>query len=142
MSIVTLIIISLFCININDVIKVKGIVRSKNNPSEIKNIIPGTITSVNYKPNQFVKQGDILFTINDDSYAATMNMLTDDYESTLKEIECTNAILEGIKTNINPCPDDDYIGTQVDNCLKTIKYFKRQIEINKLQYEYENYGYK
>lgn len=137
LSIIVLVFISLFCVKINDVIKVKGIVRAKENSSEIQNIIPGTITEKNYKPNQFVNAGDVLYKINDKDFTATMKVLEAEYKNTLSEIECTDAMLEGIETNKNNYKDDEYIGTQINDYLKTVSYMNRQIEINKYQYDYE-----
>lgn len=129
--------ICLFTVKINDVIKVKGIVRAKENSSDIQNIIPGTLVEKNYKPNQFVNAGDVLFRINDDDYTANMKVLTSDYENTLKDLECTDAILEGIKENKSSYKNDEYIDSQIDDYLKTISYMNRQIQINKYEYEYE-----
>lgn len=129
--------ICLFTVKINDVIKVKGIVRAKENSSDIQNIIPGTLVEKNYKPNQFVNAGDVLFRINDDDYTANMKVLNSDYENTLKDLECTDAILEGIKENKSSYKNDEYIDSQIDDYLKTISYMNRQIQINKYEYEYE-----
>ncbi len=129
--------ICLFTVKINDVIKVKGIVRAKENSSDIQNIIPGTLVEKKYKPNQFVNAGDVLFRINDDDYTANMKVLNSDYENTLKDLECTDAILEGIKENKSSYKNDEYIDSQIDDYLKTISYMNRQIQINKYEYEYE-----
>jgi len=137
LSIMVMIFICLFTVKINDVIKVKGIVRAKENASEVQNIIPGTLVQKNYEPNQFVNSGDILFKINDTDFTATMKILNADYENTLKELECILAMLEGINTNKNNYKNDEYIGTQINDYLKTVSYLERQIQINKYEYDYE-----
>lgn len=136
-SIIAITIISLFTIKINDVVKVHGIVRTKDNNVEIKNIRPGTITSINYKMNEYINEGDTLFTIDDNSYEANMSILNTEYDNTVKELECVDALIDGINTNINNYKNDAYINSKIEDYLKTIKYLNREIEINKYQYDFE-----
>lgn len=128
---------SLFFIKINDVVKVKGCIRTKINNSEIKNVIPGKITKINYTPNQFVNKGDILFELEDKEYCALLNVLNNNFENTKKEIECTKALLECIQTNKNNYKNDKYISSKIELYLKTVNYMNKQIKIYKYQYDCE-----
>lgn len=128
---------SLFTIKINDVIKVPGIVRSRENASEVKNVISGTITSINYKPNQLVHKGDVLLSIDDSQYNATKEILTQDLQNVLLDIQLNQTLLEAIKTNKNIQTDDDYIDATISDYFKTLAYYSRQIQILKYEYDYQ-----
>lgn len=129
--------ISIFFIKIDNVVKVNGIIRTKDNNSEIKNVIDGTITSINYKPNQFVNEGDILLTLDDKEYQVVINLFESELENNKREIKCTKALLDYFETNINSYKDDEYINSKINSYQKTINYYKQQLQIYSYQYENE-----
>jgi membrane fusion protein, peptide pheromone/bacteriocin exporter len=61
---------------IDDVVKVSGIVRTKENVSSVKNVIAGKIIEIDYKPGQKVCRGDILYKIDPSIYNAQRESLT------------------------------------------------------------------
>jgi membrane fusion protein, peptide pheromone/bacteriocin exporter len=61
---------------IDDVIKVSGIVRTKENVSSVKNVIAGQIIEIDYKPGQKVYRGDILYKIDPSIYNAQRESLS------------------------------------------------------------------
>ena len=54
--------------DIDVVVKANGIVRPVEKISTITNTVAGKITEVNFENGEFIKEGDIIFKISDDSF--------------------------------------------------------------------------
>lgn len=131
------IISALFMFKIDNVIKVPGIVKTMDNTSEISNVISGKITSINYKPNQYVNKGDILFTIDDSQYKASVAMYKKEIENIKKELLCYQFLIQAINTEKYIEIEDSYIQTKIKDYLKTVSLMRSQNSIYKYQYEYQ-----
>lgn len=130
--------ISLFCFKINNVIKVQGIVRPADNTSEINNVIAGKITSISYKKNQEVNKGDLLYTIDDSQYKASVAMLKEDINNLQIELKCSKALLNVIyNEESNEAIEDDYIKSKIQNFQENQNLLKSQINLYKQQYNYQ-----
>lgn len=129
--------LALFTFKINQVIKVPGIVKTNDNTSEIHNVISGKITSINYKQNQFVEKGDLLFTIDDSQYKATMAMYREDIENTQRELLCQQTLLQFIYGETSISSEDSYISTKLQEYKKSISLLKSQLSYYKQQYDYQ-----
>lgn len=69
---------------IDDVIKVSGVVRTKENISSVKNVISGKIIEKNYKPGQQIRKGDFLYKIDPAIYDSQRENLVSE-KSNLEE---------------------------------------------------------
>lgn len=127
----------LFTIKINDVIKVPGIVRSQENNSEVKNVISGTITSINFKANQLVHKGDVLLSIDDSQYNASKQILQKELSDTNNELLFTQELLNVINTGTIRDYNDDYVKARIDDYLNNLNYLKRQLDFCKYQYNFQ-----
>lgn len=127
----------IFTIKINDVIKVPGIVRSLENNSEIRNVISGTITSKNYRSNQFVQKDQTLLTIDDKQYISQKAILSTELENAIHEKQYLDVLLEAIKSNEITLTDDEYIDAKVNDYFKNLNYLKRQVDLYSVQYTFE-----
>ncbi|HAH62859.1 MAG TPA: hypothetical protein DCL73_12255 [Treponema sp.] len=86
---------------IDDVVKVNGIVRTKENTSTVKNVISGKIIELDYKPGEKVIKGDILYRIDPSIYEAQRKNLASektDMETRLNGIE---QLIESYNKNKN-----------------------------------------
>ena len=84
----------------------KGIVRPNDAVSTLAGTVSGRVTAVNYTDGQFVRQGDVLLTVDmSDTEIRLRNA-----ESSLKKAETQLALLDrflsGIETEENPFSDD------------------------------------
>ena len=61
---------------IDDVVHVSGIVRTQGNVSSVKNVVPGQIIELKYKPGQKVNKNDVLYKIDPKIYEAQKEMLS------------------------------------------------------------------
>ena len=130
--------ISLFCFKINNVIKVQGIVRPANNTSEINNVIAGKITSICYEKNQSVKKGDLLYTIDDSQYKASVAMYREDINNLEKELLCTKAMLAVMYNEMpNTVSEDIYINSKIQSFLENKSLLENQINLYKQQYDFQ-----
>lgn len=91
---IILLVFTAFCVmffgKIDDVIKVSGIVRTKENISSVKNVISGKIIEKNYKPGQQIHKGDFLYKIDPAIYYSQRENLISEktnLEERLKGIE-------------------------------------------------------
>ena len=65
---------------VDDVIKVSGIVRTKENVSCVRNVISGRITEICYRPGQHVSQGEVLYRLDGAVYDAQRETLASERE--------------------------------------------------------------
>lgn len=93
---------------IDDVVKAKGIVRTQENVSLVKNVIPGQIIEINYKPGQKVKKGDVLYKIDPKAYEAQRTLLHSEKENIELKISGTDALIESYEKNKNLVPMQNY----------------------------------
>lgn len=127
----------IFFIKINDVVKVQGIVRSEGNNSEVRNVIPGKITSINYKANQFVNKGDTLLTIDDSQYLANINQLTEELFSTTKDLNFHNALLNAIQNGKEESYEDEFIEAKINDYFASLAYLTRQVDAYAYEYNFQ-----
>lgn len=137
--IIVLLLISLASVRINDVVKTAGIVKTKSNNSTVNNVIAGKINKIFYKPDQFVREGDILYSLDDEIFLS----LKKDLEAQLLDSEnkqfCVDQLIESFYSQKNLIsPDNLYVYSQLDEYLKTLAYMNRQTEILENRYIYEN----
>lgn len=128
---------ALFAFKINNVIKVPGIVKTLDNTSEVSNVIAGKITSINYKPNQFVNKGDLLFSIDDSQYKASLSIYNEEITKCEKELSCVKNLLKCMETGLYIETEDAYTKEKIKEYLKNISLMKNQRNIYKYQYEYQ-----
>lgn len=89
---------------IDDVVKVTGIVRTKGNVSSIKNVIPGKIIELNYKPGQKVSKGDFLYKIDSTSYEVQRAVLIAERDDVYKKIDGITTLITSFEKNHNFLP--------------------------------------
>lgn len=130
--------IIIFC-RIDDVIKTRGIVRTKENVSSVSNIIAGQITEINYKPGQKVEEGQILFKIDSTIYDAqrkTLEYEKYDLENKIKGLE---SLQTSYYSNKNMCNEKDSLSFSRFNAyLKNKEVLEIRTNIAKYEYDYEN----
>ena len=89
-SLVVSVFVFLFFGKVDEVIKVSGIVKTKENVSVVNNVIDGTIIQKNYKPDQKVKKGMVLYSIDSTIFEAQRESLLlsiSDEEEKLRDLE-------------------------------------------------------
>lgn len=126
-----------FAVKINDVVKVRGWVRAKENNSEVRNVLSGTITQINYEPNQFVKAGDVLLCLDDSQYKNIIGIQKAEEKKLEEELYCANALKDAMESGKNNFKDEIYASAKINEYLKTVSYLKKQINIAKYKYDYE-----
>lgn len=70
------------------VVKAKGIVRPNNKISTIKNVVPGKIKTLDMKESNFVKKGDILYSLNTETIDLKLKQTEELYKKS--EVEYKN----------------------------------------------------
>lgn len=125
------IIICIGTVKINDVKRVSGIVKTLDNNSTVKNVLPGKIDSIYYKPDQFVQKGEILYSLNKESYRAIKTNLEKDINNLEEQILCMNMLLDGYQSGKNNVSEKDnvLIYSQLEEYFSTVAYYENQIEI-------------
>lgn len=58
---------------VDEVIKTRGYIRTKENVSTLINVLPGKITDIYYRPGMHVKKGDLLYKIDPSVYESQKN---------------------------------------------------------------------
>lgn len=125
------IIVSLGTVKINDVKRVSGIVKTLENNSTVKNVLPGKIEAIYYKPDQFVQKGEVLYSLNMESYMAIKANLENEICNLEEQILCMNMLLDGFNSGVNRVSEKEHlmIYSQMEEYFSTVAYFENQIEI-------------
>lgn len=124
---------------IDDVVKVTGIVRTKGNVSSIKNVIPGKITELNYKPGQKVLKGDLLYKIDSTSYDVQRSVLIEEKNDVQKKINGIDKVINSFEKNINLIsPSDKFFYSRFEAFLSQKKELTQKENLSKLLYDEEN----
>lgn len=124
----------LFC-QINDVIKVSGCVRTETNNSTVRNVIAGKIDALYYKPEQFVKKGDLLYSINPEIQKTVEQELRLRLQDCEEQLKCMDALLESLSGKAgsfetrNEFLSDELVKSKLDEYLGNLAYFEKQLEI-------------
>lgn len=131
--------IGMVTIQINDVKKVSGIVKTQENISTVKNVIPGKIEQIYYKPDQYVHKGEILYSLNKEVYNEIVVKLEMNIEDIKKELKSINLLLDGFYNSKNNFSDKtDLKGySQMEEYLKTISYLEEELGIYEYKYQME-----
>ena len=86
---------------IDDVVKVKGIIRTKENVSTVKNVISGKIIEKSFMPGQKVNKGDFLYSVDPSIYKAQKDSLTSEKNNLKERLNGLEQVLESYKSNKN-----------------------------------------
>lgn len=137
-ALVITILMLLSVVKINDVVKANGIVKTESNTSSIMNIIPGKISGIYYKPDQFVAEGEVLYSLSDDVYLSLKTDLLKQLENNQEKLLCDELLLESIAAGKNIVETSNhYVYSQLEDYLKNLAYMQQQVEILKFRYEKE-----
>lgn len=124
---------------IDEVIKTRGCVRTKENVSSVSNVIAGKIVELNYEPGQKVKKGDILYKIDSDGYEAQRNTYIREKEELEREVKGLESLIRSYEANTNLCDIDDYITfSRFEAYLQNLEVLKIKKTIAEEEYNYEN----
>ena len=93
----------------DEVIKVHGIVRTKDNVSIVKNILEGQITDIYFKPGQKVQKDDILYKLDASIYDAQKNILDSKIEDLQKKLEGTSLLISSFEADKNLIPKENKV---------------------------------
>lgn len=123
--------ILIFTVQINDVKKVSGIVKTMENISTVRNVLPGKIDSISYKPEQFVRKGDVLYSLDKEVFSAVKEKLEMDIKKVESQINCVEALLRGFNSEKKDFSQNEnmLIFSQMEEFFSTIDYFEEQIGI-------------
>lgn len=86
---------------IDDVIKVQGIVRTEENVSSVKNVISGKIITKNFKPGQKVFKDDFLYEIDPSIYNSQRQTLLIEKENLEEKLKAIEQLIISFKNNKN-----------------------------------------
>lgn len=123
---------------VDDVIKTKGFVRTKENVSSVNNVIAGKIVELNYKPGQKVYKGDILYKIDSSSYEAQRNMICFEIEDLEMKIKGLKSLISSYDANKNLCEKEDILTySRFEAYMKNKEVLEIKVVIAEKEYEYE-----
>ena len=132
---ILLLVISLFALlfwgRLDDVIKVKGFVRTKENVSLVKNVISGKIIRINYKPGQKVKKGDFLYELDSSIYDSQRKSLQAETENLERRIKGLDSLLLSYSKDKNLIAQEDKVSfSRYESYRKNIEKLLLQKEIS------------
>ena len=129
-AIVISIVVFLFVFTVNDVAKVKGVIRTGMNNSIIKNVIPGKIEKICYHPEQFVQKGDVLYVLDDEVYRTLREDLTIELQDTQEWLLCLDQMIEGYQSGRNTATDMNSLAhAKLDEYFTNVAYLESQLKI-------------
>ena len=138
-SLVVSVFVFLFFGKVDEVIKVSGIVKTKENVSVVNNVIDGTIIQKNYKPDQKVKKGMVLYSIDPTIFEAQRESLLlsiSDEEEKLRDLEQLELSFNNNANYVDK--DTNPIGfSRFETYLSQVALLELQIEKNHIVYEEE-----
>lgn len=135
---ILLIIFSLFFIEIDEVVKVQGVVKTQTNISTIKNVVSGKILNINYFPGKIVKKNDLLFKIDDSNLVLKLNSEKELEKKYLKELKINKDILNLLNNKINYLDNyNEELYLRYNSYLTKVNKIKKEIEIAENSYNDE-----
>lgn len=115
---------------VNDVIRVRGRIRTQTNNSTVKNVLPGKIERIFYTPEQFVEKDELLFTIDGERYKTLETELQGRRKNCLEQLECMDMLLEGIETGRKQAHVGNILAdSKLNEYFENLDYFRKQIGI-------------
>lgn len=140
-SIIFFVVIALMIVifgKIDDVVKVRGIVRTKENVSSVKNVIAGKITEMSYEPGQKVCKGDELFKIDSTIFEAQKENLLAVKKDLINKIEVVELLIQSFELEKNVIPHEEILAfTRFDSYLKSLNELKMNALIARKLYQEE-----
>lgn len=135
---ILLIIFSLFFIEIDEVVKVQGVVKTQTNISTIKNVVSGKILNINYFPGKIVKKKDLLFKIDDSNLVLKLNSEKELEKKYQKELKINKDILNLLNNKINHLDNyNEELCLRYNSYLTKVNKIKKEIEIAENSYNDE-----
>lgn len=140
-SIIFFVVIALMIVifgKIDDVVKVRGIVRTKENVSSVKNVIAGKITEMSYEPGQKVCKGDELFKIDSTIFEAQKENLSAVKKDLINKLEVVELLIQSFELEKNVIPHEEILAfTRFDSYLKSLNELKMNALIAQKLYQDE-----
>ena len=140
-SIIFFVVIALMIVifgKIDDVVKVRGIVRTKENVSSVKNVIAGKITEMSYEPGQKVCKGDELFKIDSTIFEAQKENLLAVKKDLINKLEVVELLIQSFELEKNVIPHEEILAfTRFDSYLKSLNELKMNALIAQKLYQDE-----
>ena len=140
-SIIFFVVIALMIVifgKIDDVVKVRGIVRTKENVSSVKNVIAGKITEISYEPGQKVCKGDELFKIDSTIFEAQKESLLAVKKDLINKLEVVELLIQSFELEKNVIPHEEILAfTRFDSYLKSLNELKMNALIAQKLYQDE-----
>ena len=140
-SIIFFVVVALMIVifgKIDDVVKVRGIVRTKENVSSVKNVIAGKITEISYEPGQKVCKGDELFKIDSTIFEAQKENLLAVKKDLINKIEVVELLIQSFELEKNVIPHEEILAfTRFDSYLKSLNELKMNALIAQKVYQEE-----
>lgn len=129
----------LIFVKIDDVIKVSGVVKTKENVSNVTNVIAGKIIELNYKPSQKVNKGDVLYKLDPSIYNVQKTNLLTENEVLKEKIKNIDILITSFFKGyfVGDMKLDEIAYIRFDAYIKTLNEFYVQLEIAKYQYDIE-----
>ncbi len=93
----------------DEVIKVHGIVRTKNNVSIVKNVLEGQITAIYFKPGQRIHKNDILYKIDSSIYDTQKNVIDSKIVDIQNKLEGTKLLISSFESDTNLISKDNKV---------------------------------
>lgn len=140
-SIVFFVVVALMIVvfgKIDDVVKVRGIVRTKENVSSVKNVIAGKIIEISYEPGQKVCKGDELFKIDSTIFEAQKENLLAVKKDLINKLEVVELLIQSFELEKNVIPHEEILAfTRFDSYLKSLNELKMNALIAQKLYQDE-----
>ena len=140
-SIVFFVVVALMIVifgKIDDVVKVRGIVRTKENVSNVKNVIAGKITEISYEPGQKVCKGDELFKIDSTIFEAQKENFLAVKKDLINKLEVVELLIQSFELEKNVIPHEEILAfTRFDSYLKSLNELKMNALIAQKLYQDE-----
>ena len=140
-SIIFFVVVALMIVifgKIDDVVKVRGIVRTKENVSNVKNVIAGKITEISYEPGQKVCKGDELFKIDSTIFEAQKENLLAVKKDLINKLEVVELLIQSFELEKNVIPHEEILAfTRFDSYLKSLNELKMNALIAQKLYQDE-----
>lgn len=140
-SIIFFVVVALMIVifgKIDDVVKVRGIVRTKENVSSVKNVIAGKITEISYEPGQKVCKGDELFKIDSTIFEAQKENLLAVKKDLINKLEVVELLIQSFELEKNVIPHEEILAfTRFDSYLKSLNELKMNALIAQKLYQDE-----
>lgn len=140
-SIIFFVVVALMIVifgKIDDVVKVRGIVRTKENVSNVKNVIAGKITEISYEPGQKVCKGDELFKIDSTIFEAQKENILAVKKDLINKLEVVELLIQSFELEKNVIPHEEILAfTRFDSYLKSLNELKMNALIARKLYQDE-----